>query len=1279
MRLFFAFLLSTAISFTASSQSKPKPQKKYQGLLWEIKGPGMARPSYLFGTMHVSNKLAFHLADSFFTAIKSVDVVALETNPADWQEDYSKSTMYNSNNYSGYGQDNYGSMFDMPNDYLRKNTFAIKKYESNIKLALATEPAMINGMLYRTYNQAADFEEDTYLDMYIFQTGNKLGKKLAGVENFEQSEKLVAEAYKDAAKERRTAKRSSYEDEYSYEDAIKNPYTIEDAYRKGDLDMLDSLEQKQFDSKAFLEKFLYKRNEIQADNIDSIIKSKTSLFVGVGCAHLPGKRGVIEMLRAKGYKLRPVKMGERDGLQKDAIDKVRVPVTFTSIKADDGAFEVEIPGDKFYTFSKFEDLNTKQYADMANGAYYVVSRVKTNGTFLGEDENEVYRKVDSMLYENIPGKILKRNTISKNGYKGFDITNRTRRGDVQRYNIFITPFEVLLFKVSGIGDYVTEGNEANRFLNSVSFTNTVQNGWVKYSPKVGGFVAKMPQTPVLQKDFTSDRLEYTAIDKSDKTTYSIFKASIHNYGFIEEDTFDLNLMEESYASSEIIDKQLSRQFIKWQGYPALDAKYKHKDGSYSNVRYLIQGPNYFTQLAHYKTETKNVKQYFDSFAIVPIIYGEVKLRTDTAMRFTVKSPVFPDEKKQHDLMEAMQSMMGAYDYNEEESIIPKMKFKTIGNDTTGEKIFVSYMQINKNSSVKDSIDTFTRGYAMDEGEYSQSYKYLKKDSGITASGFKYWIRQVTDTGSSRMVIAKSFYKGAHFFAMITQTDTLTPQSSLLASFLPTFTPADTLSSASPYAKRNAEFFKNFVSRDSATRAKALKQMGKIDFDSADVPQLKKIIDTLSWKTKDYLQLKQDFIAQLSYIKDSTLVDYFKALYVSAKDTADLQNTDLQALLRMRTKASFTAFKDAIVMEPPVVTDNYGYNDYGGAVTSVSAALNGSKTSYSGNWYPLYDTLELAKLVFPDMLQLLNLDDYKGTVMELLTTMIDSGHINANMYDQYFTKFYVEAKQELKKEKARENQQSIAKAEKENKTEEESYDSYDDGKDKNNVLLQSYSVLLMPYWDKNPGVPQFFEDIMKLKNKEIKFNAMLLLLRNKKPVKDSMLLAYSADDAYRIALYRGLKKAKMLDKFPTKYNTQADLVKSALLGSSSYYNRYDTLVLLDKLATSYKGKKGVVYFYKYKTKKTDKKWKVVSFGLQPENTKDFDDENDEFNSASGYSYERGEDDNKLDEEKPIKEQLLKKLKTMQYQKHSSAARFYDNTYDDYKDIITEKVKSNRYGD
>jgi uncharacterized protein YbaP (TraB family) len=1279
MKLFSTLLLLLFSVTTASSQIK-KEEKKYQGLLWEISGKGLTKPSYLFGTMHVSNKLAFHLADSFYHAIKNVDVVALETNPANWQDDYSKPNIFDARSLANAG--NMYKLLDIPNDYLHKNTFALDKYEGNIKLAMATEPSMINGMLYRTYNQGADFEEDTYLDMYIFQTGSKLGKKLTGVENFQESEKLVAEAYKDAAKEKRNKNT-----DYSYDDYSKSPYSIEDAYRKGDLDMLDSLEMKQFNSKAFLEKFLYKRNEIQANSIDSILRSKTSLFVGVGSAHLPGKRGVIEMLRAMGYKLRAVKMGQRDSQQKDLIDKIRVPVNFKIIESEDKVYSVEIPGEKFYGFSRFGDLNTKQYADMGNGAYYVVSRIKTNALLLGENENLVYKKIDSLLYENIPGKILKKSAITKNGVKGFDITNRTRRGDIQRYNIFVTPFEILFFKISGIGDYVQEGEEANRFFNSIKITAATA-GWINYSPATGGFQIKLPHTPLLQKDFGSDRLEYSAADNSENTSYSLMKANLHNYSFIEEDSFDLNLMEESYASSEVIDKQIYRQAGKWKGYPSLTCKYKHKDGSFSWVRYLLQGPNYFAQVAHYKTETKNVIDYFDSFKIVPFVYPEVKKYTDTAMHFTVRSPVFVEGKKQNDLVETLRNMLDRYGAADEDAF-PEFGIKMIGNDTIGEKIFVAWAKSPKNTYVKDSAKIFDNSeYNVSGGRNNnQAYLYLKKDSGITAGGMRYLFQQVTDTNSSRVLISKSYYKQGNYFALITLTDSLTPKSSLLANFIETFTPEDTISGESPFVKRNATFFKDFASKDSTTHAKAMKRLKTIEFDLADGPSLKKIIDTLSWKTKDYLQLKQNFIGRLAETKDSSLVDYLKQLYVAAKDTADLQNGILQSLLVMQTKASFIAFKDLIVMEPPVVSSNSSSNDYD--YSSVISRMGKLAKTFpaprryydaQSDWNQLYDTLSLAKVIFPDILQLINLDDYKSTVMELLTTMVDSGFVTAKEYELYFAKFYAEAKQELKKERASESQKAIAKAEKINKADDEdeiaTYNR-NAGNEAGNELLQTYSVLLLPFWDKNPGVPTFFQDIMKLNNRQIKFNTMLLLLRNKKNVPDSLLNFYAADEEYRIDLYRNLKEAKLLEKFPAKYNNQADLVKSALL-SGDAYDKYDTIVLLDKIPVSYKNRKGVVYFYKYKSKKEDKKWKIVSYGLQPDDAKEFDDENDDFVMENSYSYGRS-NDNKLDDTKPVKEQLQKIIKTALYKMHSSAAQFYGNGYDGDEDILTERIKTNRFGD
>src|SRR3954470_2785823 len=458
--LLLCFVTAFCSLFVKAQQKKRSPAntqksqavKKYPSLLWEITGNGLTKASYLFGTMHVSDKLVFHLGDSFYNAIQSTEVVALETNPETWQDDFSKSVFFKN---AALGIDQARMTDNYPLDNLSINTFALEPYTEFLKASLAVEPSMINGMLYRTYGtKLDDFEEDTFLDMYLFQVGKKLGKRVTGVENFQESEKLVMEAYKDMIRDQNKKRRS-----YDYEGLMNNPKKIEDAYRNGDLDVLDSLENLSIFSDAFQEKFLYKRNMIQANSIDSIIR-KSSLFVGVGAAHLPGRRGVIEILRDKGYHLRPINMDERNSGQKEAIDKIRLPLNFQLQTAPDRFYKVAIPGEKFYRFTNWSGMDILQFADMVNGTYYVVNRIRTNSQFFGDKPETVLKKLDSMLYENIPGKILKKTPITKNGYKGIEVINRTRRGDYQRYNIFVTPFEVIIFKMSGNGEYVNIAEDA---------------------------------------------------------------------------------------------------------------------------------------------------------------------------------------------------------------------------------------------------------------------------------------------------------------------------------------------------------------------------------------------------------------------------------------------------------------------------------------------------------------------------------------------------------------------------------------------------------------------------------------------------------------------------------------------------------------------------------------------------------------------------------------------------------------------------------------------------
>lgn len=1282
--LITGLLLFVTFSLLARQRSKPvkapasKPlpaagDKKYPSLLWEISGNGLKKPSYLFGTMHVSDKLAFHLGDSFYHAIKSAEVVALETNPETWQDDYSASSFFGGRN-GGSGLRGRGGEAG-GYDRMRITTFSIDSYEEPVKAALAVEPSMINGMLYRTYGtRTDDFEEDTFLDMYIFQVGKKLGKRLSGVENFQESEKLVMEAYKDMIRDRNRKRKS-----YDMEGVMTNPKKVEDAYRRGDLDLLDSLEGLTVFSDAFQEKFLYKRNEIQANSIDSIIK-KQSLFVGVGAAHLPGRRGVIEMLRKMGYNMRPVLMDDRNSLQKETIDKMRMEHSFVTQTAPDGFYKVNIPGKKFYRFTDWGGMDVVQYADLVNGAYYVVTRVKTNSLMLGHSSEQVYRKVDSLLYENIPGKLLKKTAITKNGYKGFDILNRTRRGDTQHYQIFITPFEIITFKMSGNGEYVNSGAEAVKFFGSVQLKEYPSGEWLNWQPATGGFSVQLPHAPALLRDqFATDRLEYTAWDKQDGNSYLVMKANLHNYSFLEEDSFELNLMDESYGFSSFIGKELGRKRLLQNGYPAMECHYVHKDGSYSTVKYIIRGPVYYVAMVRYKKENANVRRFIESFAVKPFVYPETKQRVDTSLHYTVQSPVFPEPDKKDDAEDMDNIYRMAYQDSEEGSDWADYsgKHKFIGNDTIGEKILVTYSKLPDYAYWKDSAlfwkENFDRMWDDDSTYVVRFTKESTLVNGMRSREIHY-----TDTGSSRMLMVKSFFKDGNVFSLSTLTDTLSKPGPFLQQFFTSFTPADTLKGSAVFTRKTARFMKDLFSKDSVIARKAARNLYEVEFDSTDALLLTQAIDSLHWGMRDYLSVKRYLISQLAVVKDTGTVSYLKQLYWRIKDTANFQQAILNALTSQQTKASFIAFKELILQEPPIVEDES--DDYAEmtvrvrryAVTPAPVIGRGG----SGMWYHLYDTLSLTKVIFPDILQLMNVDDYEDDIMGLLKTMVDSGFLKAADYEPYFSKLYLDAKQILKKQVARQDKEKMDRAARKDRMssmilsfgmDEED----DDESDAGNTSLDMYAALLLPFREKNPGVQHFFGQLMQTQDRRLLYNSMLLLLHNKQPVPDSLFLKFAALDKYRSELYKDLKELKIVDKFPARYKTQLDITRSLLSDALEDYRKLDTVVFVDKLPVTYKGKQGFVYFYKYKRMRDDASWQLASVGMQPEKPDEVDVENDDFTDH---------EDRKLEHDKPVKEQLEAALKEMIYAKRKSASDFYEaRNYRLYRGYMSEMVKNRRYKD
>ena len=208
MKRLLSVCVGLLVLTSSFAQSRIKAEK-YPSLLWEITGKG-GKPSYLFGTMHVSSKMAFNLSDSFYLAIQKAQVVALETNPGTWQEDFSRYDLEGDRLRANFGRYGGNGSDASPHDFLSINRLKLPSFEKAMEAALYSNPSILNSFLYRSNSEStSDFEEDTYLDLHIFQTGRKLGKKVCGVEDFDGSMQLVKEAYLDAAKDKKSSAAST--------------------------------------------------------------------------------------------------------------------------------------------------------------------------------------------------------------------------------------------------------------------------------------------------------------------------------------------------------------------------------------------------------------------------------------------------------------------------------------------------------------------------------------------------------------------------------------------------------------------------------------------------------------------------------------------------------------------------------------------------------------------------------------------------------------------------------------------------------------------------------------------------------------------------------------------------------------------------------------------------------------------------------------------------------------------------------------------------------------
>lgn len=284
IKLGFAALLS--LNFITSN-AQDKSSNKENSLLWEVSGNGLSKPSYITGTFHILCSKDFEIKPKVLKALEKSENLVMEINYTDPVEMKSLQKMFKA--------DKKISDQLSPEEAKELNT-VLANYGTDLKSIDSSSPQALYALLSTKAIPCPQTEVKLY-EMELLQKAMKDKKSIKGLEKVEDQMKSINEAY--------DLKSIIAQLKMDKEYQILFRQMIE-AFKNENVQSLYSLFKDERFMNAQQEKaMLTNRNQNWVKIMPDMMKKESSFFA-VGGSHLMGKNGIIPLLRAKGYTVRPV-------------------------------------------------------------------------------------------------------------------------------------------------------------------------------------------------------------------------------------------------------------------------------------------------------------------------------------------------------------------------------------------------------------------------------------------------------------------------------------------------------------------------------------------------------------------------------------------------------------------------------------------------------------------------------------------------------------------------------------------------------------------------------------------------------------------------------------------------------------------------------------------------------------------------------------------------------------------------------------------------------------
>lgn len=275
----FILLLS---AFTGNVNAKEKPQS----LLWKVTGKGLTTPSYLFGTIHMICEDNYLFREKVTRAFSGSEKLYFEISyddPAELAE-------------MQKGMASTGSWIkDLTPEKKARLEKALKDYYGmTLEQADKLSPAMM--ISYLSYKSAGCTKLKSY-ELELTKLAKKQSKPMGGLEKAADQMGAISKSYTP--------------DELVSQLSLTPEYTAliahaQQAYKQEELEKVAGLlNDPRFMSAEIKKTALDGRNQKWAERIPALMQQNSSFFA-VGAAHLAGKKGLIQLLKKKGYTVTPV-------------------------------------------------------------------------------------------------------------------------------------------------------------------------------------------------------------------------------------------------------------------------------------------------------------------------------------------------------------------------------------------------------------------------------------------------------------------------------------------------------------------------------------------------------------------------------------------------------------------------------------------------------------------------------------------------------------------------------------------------------------------------------------------------------------------------------------------------------------------------------------------------------------------------------------------------------------------------------------------------------------